>query len=119
MDGKGALLSYRRAVCATLQHAKAITSRYRANDRSHWPQRDTIAANTSTARSRRLPLNQSAYLAVAKATVVSSMRFEKPHSLSYQLETFTRLPRTFVNVASKFDDAGLWLKSTDTSGAVL
>ncbi len=35
------------------------------------------------------------------AMVVSSMRFEKPHSLSYQAQTFTRLPSiTLVSVAS-------------------
>ncbi len=39
------------------------------------------------------------------------MRFEKPHSLSYHELTFTRRPDTFVSVPSKFDDAGLWLKS--------
>src|SRR5690606_26544536 len=61
----------------------------------------------------------SAYLALTKATVVSSMRLEKPHSLSYQLETFTRLPDTLVSVASYVLEAALWLKSTDTSGAVL
>ena len=31
----------------------------------------------------------------------------------------TLRPDTFVNVASNVDDAGSWLKSTDTSGAVL
>ena len=50
-----------------------------------------------------------AYLAVINAIVVSSMRFEKPHSLSYQEETLTRRPETLVSVASKFDEAGLWL----------
>ena len=59
------------------------------------------------------------YLAFISATVVSSMRLLKPHSLSYHDETFTRRPDTLVRVASKFDDAGLWLKSTDTSGSVL
>ena len=58
------------------------------------------------------------YLAVIKATVVSSMRFEKPHSLSYHDETLTRRPDTLVRVESKFDEAGLWLKSIDTSGSV-
>ncbi len=46
------------------------------------------------------------------------MRFEKPHSLSYQLLTLTSRPETLVSVASKVLDAGLWLKSTLTSGAV-
>ena len=59
------------------------------------------------------------HLAFTSATVVSSIRLEKPHSLSYQLETFTRRPDTLVSVASNVDDAGSWLKSTDTSGALL
>ena len=36
-----------------------------------------------------------------------------------QLETLTRRPETLVSVESNVDDAGSWLKSTDTSGAVL
>lgn len=59
------------------------------------------------------------YFALINATVVSSMRLLKPHSLSYHDETFTSRPETLVSVASKVDEAGLWLKSTDTSGAVL
>lgn len=35
---------------------------------------------------------QSAYFAAISARVVSSMRLLKPHSLSYQLSTFTRVP---------------------------
>jgi hypothetical protein len=61
---------------------------------------------------------QTGYLAAISATVVSSMRFEKPHSLSYHDDTFTRRPDTLVRVESKLLDAGLWLKSTDTSGSV-
>lgn len=53
------------------------------------------------------------------ATVVSSMRLEKPHSLSYQEHTLTRRPETLVRVASKLEEAGSWLKSIDTSGRVL
>jgi len=39
----------------------------------------------------------------------STMRFEKPHSLSYQEKTFTNLPSsaTAVCVESKIDEAGL------------
>jgi hypothetical protein len=59
-----------------------------------------------------------AYFAFISATVVSSMRFEKPHSLSYHDDTLTRRPDTLVSVESKFDEAGLWLKSIDTSGSV-
>ena len=61
-------------------------------------------------------LVQLLYCAFISATVVSSMRFEKPHSLSYHEDTFTRRPETFVRVESKFDEAGLWLKSIETSG---
>ena len=40
------------------------------------------------------------YLAAINATVVSSMRFENPHSLSYQLDTLTSRPETLVSVSS-------------------
>ena len=41
------------------------------------------------------------YVALASARVVSSMRLEKPHSLSYQAQTFTNLPPSiFVKLAS-------------------
>src|SRR5882724_2138615 len=51
------------------------------------------------------------------ATAVSTMRLEKPHSLSYQLSTRTSLPSiTWVCLRSKVELAGLWLKSDDTSG---
>lgn len=53
------------------------------------------------------------------AVAVSHMRLAKPHSLSYQLSTRTNVPSiTCVCVASKFEDAGLWLKSTDTNSSV-
>src|ERR1700728_1324173 len=52
------------------------------------------------------------------AMVVSSMRFEKPHSLSYQEKTFTSVPSmTFVSVPSKIDEWGSWLKSLAQSGS--
>ena len=59
------------------------------------------------------------YFAVIKATVVSSIRLLKPHSLSYQEETLTKVPETFVSVESKLLEAGLWLKSIETRGSVL
>src|ERR1700749_2443599 len=44
------------------------------------------------------------------------MRLEKPHSLSYQVMIETKLPSiTRVWSSAKEDEAGLWLKSTDTS----
>src|ERR1019366_4369356 len=48
----------------------------------------------------------------------STMRFEKPHSLSYQAKTLAnRSPITWVMVASKIDEAGLPMKSPLTSGS--
>ncbi len=43
-----------------------------------------------------------------QASVVSSMRFENPHSLSYQAQTLTSVPpSTFVSCASTVPEAGL------------
>src|SRR5678816_1863704 len=50
------------------------------------------------------------------ASVVSSMRFEKPHSLSYHEQTLTVVSMTLVMVASYTEECGSWLKSTETSG---
>jgi len=50
------------------------------------------------------------YFALMNAMVVSSIRLEKPHSLSYQPPTFTSMPSdTLVMVASNVHEAGLWL----------
>src|SRR5208283_404262 len=46
------------------------------------------------------------YRAAISTIVVSSIRFENPHSLSYQEDTFTRRPDTLVSVASKIDERG-------------
>src|SRR5690606_36223326 len=70
-------------------------------------------------RGRAFARPRRRHFALTSATVVSSIRFENPHSLSYQLLTLTRRPETFVSVASKVLEAGLWLKSTDTSGSVV
>lgn len=44
---------------------------------------------------------ESADQAAIMASAVSSMRFEKPHSLSYQAQTLTKVPPvTLVSVAS-------------------
>ena len=54
---------------------------------------------------------------LAKATAVSLMRLENPHSLSYQAKMRTKSPsRTWVWVASKAELSGLWLKSAETRG---
>gem|GEM_PF-3812456 len=78
----------------------------------------TYKRKKAPARGAFYLLHHADYLAFISATVVSSMRFEKPHSLSYHDDTFTRRPDTLVRVESKFDEAGLWLKSIDTSGSV-
>src|SRR5262249_36489495 len=55
-----------------------------------------------------------------QATVVSIILLEKPHSLSYQAQTFTRVPSmTFVRVESNMDECESWLKSIETSGPSL
>src|SRR4249920_3459322 len=59
--------------------------------------------------------SHGSYLAFINATVVSSIRLLKPHSLSYQAETFTSVPSTtLVRVASNVLECASWLKSTDT-----
>ena len=47
------------------------------------------------------------------------MRFEKPHSLSYQDSTFAKLPSDdrACSVASTIDECGLPMKSLETSGS--
>src|SRR5512132_127640 len=79
------------------------------------------AADRSFRAVTRRPIRPQArrHFAFIKATATSSMRLLNPHSLSYQLDTLTRRPETLVSVESNVDDAGSWLKSTDTSGEVL
>ena len=51
------------------------------------------------------------------ATAVSAMRFEKPHSLSYQARMRTKVPSmTLVWSRWKVDECGSWLKSIETFG---
>src|SRR6266853_6494518 len=82
----------------------------------------------STRTSTRLPRRSTSdilstridYFAFINATVASSIRLLKPHSLSYQDDTFTSVPLdTRVRVASNTLLAVLWLKSEDTSSSVL
>ena len=54
------------------------------------------------------------------ATAVSAMRLEKPHSLSYQDITRTKLPFcTLVWSMWNVEECGSWLKSIETFGAVV
>ena len=58
-----------------------------------------------------------AQISLAIATAVSAMRFEKPHSLSYQDRTRTKVPSiTLVWSRWKIDERSSWLKSIDTFG---
>ena len=51
------------------------------------------------------------------ATAVSFMRFEKPHSLSYQARMRTKVPSsTLVWSIWNVDECGSWLKSIETLG---
>jgi hypothetical protein len=47
------------------------------------------------------------YSALHSARQLSSIRLEKPHSLSYQASTLSSLPLDLVWLASKIDDSGL------------
>src|SRR5690349_14595536 len=76
-------------------------------------------AHVSLRRNEVGSQSKSRHFAAISAIVTSSIRLLNPHSLSYQLLALTSRPDTFVSVASNVDDAGSWLKSTDTSGAVL
>ena len=54
------------------------------------------------------------------ATAVSAMRFEKPHSLSYQAITRTSVPFiTLVWSMWTVDECGSWLKSIETLGSLV
>ena len=54
------------------------------------------------------------------ATAVSAMRLEKPHSLSYQDITRTKVPSmTLVWSMWKIDECGSWLKSIETFGSLV
>lgn len=61
------------------------------------------------------------YFADIRATVVSSIRLENPHSLSYHDKILTSLPsgETRVWVESKMLERGSWLKSIETKGSAL
>ena len=82
-----------------------------------WRPTGTAKGTPARASVCNLHLPNSSQPTLANASAVSSMRFEKPHSLSYQAQTFTRLPATLVRLASNTDEAGSWLKSMETRGS--
>jgi len=56
----------------------------------------------------------------ASTTAVSSIRLEKPHSLSYHANTRSRrLPALRVSRAATVAECGSWLKSTETQASAL
>src|SRR5699024_10579092 len=55
----------------------------------------------------------------ASSPRVSTTRWEKPHSLSYQATTFTCRPSARVSSESNTADAGFPVMSLETSGASL
>ena len=70
------------------------------------PTRLSAKRRTASGVDHEITRQPDAYRALINATTVSSMRLEKPHSLSYQLETLTSRPATFVRVASKIEERG-------------
>src|SRR5881275_1191474 len=67
-----------------------------------------------------LGVSPQSYAIAPKWAATSTMRFEKPHSLSYQDSTRTKvLSSTWVWVTSKVELCESWLKSTDTVAALL
>jgi hypothetical protein len=61
-----------------------------------------------------------ALTALPRRRSASTIRLEKPHSLSYQEKTFTtRSPETMVNGASKIEECGLPMMSHETMGSSL
>ena len=79
-----------------------------------------LGARSPGAGLRRVVGPGDHFFACDQARATSSMRFEKPHSLSYHDTAFTRLPSvTSVWVASNTEECGSWLKSTETSGSSL
>jgi len=56
-------------------------------------------------------------ISLPMATAVSDIRFEKPHSLSYQVRMRHMVPSmTLVWSVWKIDECGSWLKSIETLG---
>jgi len=78
--------------------------------------------STGSSRTVRMPSRRLVICAqslLATSWLSSTIRLEKPHSLSYQLNTLAKCsPSTSVCVASKMDERGSPRKSLETSGAV-
>src|SRR5438874_7550753 len=69
---------------------------------------------------RVLVVSPQTYAIAPKWAATSTIRFEKPHSLSYQDSTRTKvLSSTWVWVTSKVELCESWLKSTETVAALL
>jgi hypothetical protein len=78
-------------------------------------------AGVRSARTRatRPPTETKSRISLPIATAVSAMRFEKPHSLSYQDRIEHEVAVHHLGLVHVEDDeAGLWLKSIETFGSV-
>src|SRR6185437_9340849 len=65
-----------------------------------------------------MTISRRTYPNLPTSAAASTMRFEKPHSLSYQLITRTkRLSMTLVCVMSKLELWESWLKSVETTSS--
>ena len=88
-------------------------SRDAGRSRASWPPR-----RKRNGRAPGLGPGQGVQISLPMATAVSPMRFEKPHSLSYQVRMRTMVPSmTLVWSMWNTDERGSWLKSEDTSGS--
>ena len=104
------------------RHPSRIAVRRRRRFRSPMPGHPRLQCDEET----RMPGTRPGmtvkflYSSFPIATAVSAMRFEKPHSLSYQDITRTSVPFcTLVWSMWKVEECGSWLKSIETLGAVV
>ncbi len=78
------------------------------------PEQHPLAAEIDVVEGSKVGHGQ---ISLPIATAVSTMRLEKPHSLSYQDITRTSVPSmTLVWSMWKIDERGSWLKSMETLG---
>ncbi len=115
-----------RAAVAELERRSAAVARSRVSSLTapscigtlRSTRTSTLLPVRSSGRSSRVLKRLTVSYSFAIAAAVSTMRFEKPHSLSYQLTTRTSLPSiTAVSRLSTVELAGVWMKSIETSGS--
>src|SRR5208337_3189040 len=86
-------------------------------ERAEWFAHGQRRAGADPGRPMVLGSKAEAQMSFASATAVSAMRCEKPHSLSYQDRTRTKVPSmTLVWSRWKTEERSSWLKSIETFG---